>query len=87
MRIEERVAPLATQSRCARPLCKQRCPSGPIDHYQNPACLKGAFAKGCFLAFDVLRGEAPFVLSIFLGGFVLSTYKNYSRRLLGGETC
>ena len=25
----------------------------------HPACLKGAFAKGCFLAFDVLRGKHP----------------------------
>ena len=38
----------------------------------SPACRKGAFAKGRFLAFDVLRGEAPFVLSRLLGGFVLS---------------
>ena len=36
------------------------------------ACLKRACAKGCFLAFDVLWGEAPFVLSRFLGAFVLS---------------
>ena len=31
----------------------------------SPACLKGVFAKGCFLAFDVLRGEVPFALSRF----------------------
>ena len=36
------------------------------------ACLKGAFAKGCFLAFEVLQWEAPFVLSRFSGAFVLS---------------
>ena len=34
--------------------------------------LKGAFAKGCFLAFEVLQWEAPFVLSRFSGAFVLS---------------
>ena len=39
----------------------------------GPACLKGAFAKGCFLAFNVLRLEAPFVLSRFLGGVILSS--------------
>ena len=39
---------------------------------KNIACLKGDFAKGCFLAFDVLWGEAPFVLSRFLGAFLLS---------------
>ena len=40
--------------------------------FSNPACLKGGFAKGRFLVFDVLRGEAHFVLSRFLGGFILS---------------
>ena len=38
----------------------------------NLDCLKGAFAKGCFLAFEVLQWEAPFVLSRFSGAFVLS---------------
>ena len=36
--------------------------------FPNPIILdwlKGAFAKGCFLAFDVCRREAPFVLSRF----------------------
>ena len=48
--------------------------------------LKGVFVKGCFLAFDVLRGKAPFALPRVLGGFAMSPIQEALSQL-GGEKC
>ena len=52
----------------------------------NPACLKGAFAKGCFLAFDVLQKNTLGPAKVFRWIYTVSiARKNCSRKLLGGQ--